>query len=169
MMNLSDMTSGTFQISEKELVGREDLIQPMLIRDGDTLSLDLIYELLANEISYQGIPTEIGYGTLKTGGMFNRDTEEIIVLTNEEHPRDYLKHLIRFRMRGNRVAEIKVYAYGISRMFEKRERMEACPSMLNRLSGAQRQVEMKAEEEEGYYMTLTMCIQAVYNQIIIPD
>ena len=36
-----------FQVSEKNLVGREDLIQPMMIRDGDTLNLELIYELLA--------------------------------------------------------------------------------------------------------------------------
>lgn len=158
-----------FQVSEKNLVGREDLIQPMMIRDGDTLSLEMIYELLADEVGYQGIPTCVEYGTLRTGGIFSHDTEKIIVLTNLDHPHDYLRHLIRFRMTGHRLAEIKVYSHGFSRMYEKRGRMEASPSLLNRITGAQRQVEMKAQEEESYYTALAMCIQDVYDRIIIPD
>ena len=161
-------TSG-FQIAEKELAGREDLIQPMLVRDGDTLSLELICELLEDEIRYQGIPTVVEYGTLRTGGLFNHDTERIIVLNNIDHPRDYLRHLIRFRMTGNRLAEIKVYSFGFSRMYEKREKMGSCPSLLDRVTGALRQVEMKAQEEESYYSALAMCIQDVYDRIIIPD
>ena len=144
-------TSG-FQIAEKELAGREDLIQPMLVRDGDTLSLELICELLEDEIRYQGIPTVVEYGTLRTGGLFNHDTERIIVLTNMDHPHDYLAR-----------------RQTISRMYEKREKMGSCPSLLDRVTGALRQVEMKAQEEESYYSALAMCIQDVYDRIIIPD
>jgi len=174
MSILSNMIPSTgastgLQIAEKDLVGREDLIQPMMIRDAEYISLELIYDLLKDEVADQGIPTSVEYGTLKTGGMFNRETEAIIVVTNVNHPHDYLRHLIRLRMMGNRMAELKVYSHGLSKMYQKRGQMEASNSILNRITGAQRQVEIKAAEEESYYAALTFCVEDVLDKIIIPD
>ncbi len=167
--NVVPGNNSVIQISEKDLAGREDLIERQIVRDAEELSICLIHDLLADEIEYAGIPTRVEYGTLKTGGLFNRDTEAVVFLTNAEHPHDYLRHLIRIRMTGTNVVEIKVYAYGISAMYAKRERMMNNPSILHQITGALKQVEIKAQEEEAYYSTLAMCIQQVYDKILIPD
>ena len=56
--------------------------------NGDGVNLVVLQERLQDECDSNGIPVAFRSDTLKTGGLFNKQVEEVLVLYNPQHATD---------------------------------------------------------------------------------
>ena len=145
--------------TEKDLVEEYRFINRLRFRDGSGVNLVKLQELLQDECDSNGIPVAFRSDVLKTGGIFNKQTEEVLVLYNTQHPSDYLQFLIRVTHQG-KYAFLDVFKVGSSKNFRNYNKAaggSVGQGILNKLTGAN----AKLQEEENFYTILTDCFESV--------
>lgn len=158
------MSGKRITIYEKNLVGREEGIGPYIFSDADVLDISLVHFVISEEINRQNLPVSIEIGQLQCGGFLSRGYEDILIIVNNEHPRDYFRHVIRLYKTGS-MAEIHVYAQGVSKTYNLQNKMNARNSLLDQLTGSMKQVEIKASIEGTYYNSLLVCIDLALKRL----
>ena len=123
--------------------------------DGNKLTLDLVQRLFQAKADENGIPVAFYHDTLSTGGLFNRQSEDVLVLYNPEHEKDYIHFLIRITRQGN-YAFLDVFKVGGSKNFSMSNKAgnSMAVSLLNLATG----LKNKLESEENYYDILSDCM-----------
>lgn len=127
--------------------------------DGNGINLVSLQERLQDECDSNGIPVAFRSDVLKTGSIFNKQTEEVLVLYNTQHPSDYLQFLIRVTHQG-KYAFLDVFKYGSSKNFRNYNKAASGSvgrGILNKLTGA----DAKLQEEENFYTILTDCFENI--------
>ncbi len=145
--------------TEKDLVEDFRFIDRLRFRDGSNVNLVNLQEALQDECDSNGIPVAFRSDTLKTGGLFNKQTEEVLVLYNTQHPSDYYQFLIRVTHQG-KYAFLDVFKVGSSKNFRNYSKAQGGAvgrGLLNALTGAN----AKLQEEENFYTILTDCFESV--------
>lgn len=150
--------------TEKDLVEDYRFINRLRFRDGSGVNLVSLQEALQDECDANGIPVAFRSDILKTGGLLNKQTEEVLVLYNTEHPKDYLQFMIRVTHQG-RYAFLDVFKVGGSKNFARNYRATGglgtgaavVQGAFNLLSGHKQ----KLQEEENFYTILTDCFESV--------
>ena len=127
--------------------------------DGENVNLVNIRSAIQEEADQAGIPVAFREDILKTGGLFNRQQEEILIMFNPEHPTDYLRFAIRVWHQG-RYGFMGVYNLGGSKNFANAN-AAASGSTLKKLTGLFGGREQKLKIEQNYYDILHDCLNNV--------
>lgn len=127
--------------------------------DGNGVNLVNLQERLQDECDSNGIPVAMRSDVLKTGGLFNKQTEEVLVLYNTQHPTDYLQFLIRITHQG-KYAFMDVYKVGSSKNY-RNTNVAAGGSTFRKLANAISGTNAKLQEEENFYTILSDCFENV--------
>lgn len=127
--------------------------------DGNGVNLAVLQEKLQDECDANGIPVSFRNDTLKTGSLFSKQVEDVIVLYNTDHPSDYLQFLIRITHQG-KYAFMDVFKVGSSKNFRNDNKAtggSTTQKIFNSLTGHGQ----KLQEEENFYTILTDCLENV--------
>lgn len=127
--------------------------------DGNGVNLAVLQEKLQDECDANGIPVSFRNDTLKTGSLFSKQVEDVIVLYNTDHPSDYLQFLIRITHQG-KYAFMDVFKVGSSKNFRNYNKAaggSTTQKIFNSLTGQGQ----KLQEEENFYTILTDCLENV--------
>lgn len=132
--------------------------------NGEGVNLVVLQERLQDECDSNGIPVAFRSDTLKTGGLFSKQAEEILILYNPEHSADYLQFLIRITHQG-KYAFMDVFKVGGSKNFARENNAHdsngggfaVAQGIFNKLSGHSQ----KLQEEENFYTILSDCLQNI--------
>lgn len=130
--------------------------------DGNNVNLITIREAIQNQADENGISVSFNEETLKVGGLFSREREDILIMYNPEHPTDYLQFAIRVKHQG-KYAFMQVYNLGGSKNFknENNANFDSARglgrSLINTIGGHKG----KLEAEENYYTILRDCLENV--------
>ena len=84
--------------------------------DGANVNLRTVREAIEREAEENGIPVAFREDQLKTGGIFNRQVEDVLTMYNPEHEYDYLRFVIRIQHMG-KYAFMHVYNMGGSKNY----------------------------------------------------
>lgn len=145
--------------SERDLVEDYRFINRLRFRDGSSVNLVNLQQALQEECDGNGIPVAFRSDILKTGGLFNKQSEEVLVLYNTQHPNDYLQFLIRVTHQG-KYAFLDVFKVGSSKNFRNYNKAAGgsiARGLLNAITGSN----AKLQEEENFYTILTDCFESV--------
>ncbi len=86
---------------------------------------DVTFDVIKRKFSYfadeYDISIAIGYGEIRTGGMFSSDSVECLIVASSEHQYDYFKYCVTLKFQG-RVPFVTVYQFGRSPQTEKEGR-----------------------------------------------
>lgn len=85
--------------------------------DGSNVNLRTVREAIQREAEENGIPVAFREAELKTGGIFNRQIEDVLTMYNPEHENDYLRFVIRIQHMG-KYAFMHVYNMGGSKNYD---------------------------------------------------
>lgn len=107
-------------IKEKEL---RDFRPDYQYENGREITLDLVREKLETAMQNAGAPIAFERDQIKTGGMFNSNTVECLVMYHPEHAKDYFNFCIFIVYEGND-AVVCVREYGQSKQMDKAYRSE---------------------------------------------
>lgn len=139
--------------SEKDL--STEWIPQVRFPNGNNVNLMTVREAIQNEADENGIPVAFREDTLKVGGLFSKQLEDVLVMYNPEHEYDYLKFVIRVQHMG-KYAFMHVYNMGGSKNF-RNSNMAAAGGAIgtitkigNFIGGAN----AKLQAEENYYTIL---------------
>ena len=132
--------------TEKDLTS--EWIPQVRVTNGDNVNLVAIREAIQNGADEIGIPVAFREEQIKVGGFLNRELEDILVMYNPEHARDYRNFVIRIQHRGN-YAFVYVYNMGGSKNYMNSQTMKK-GGLLRKALG----VDKKMLEEEQYYQML---------------
>lgn len=127
--------------------------------DGNGVNLVNLQERLQDECDSNGIPVAFRSDVLKTGGLFNKQTEEVLVLYNTQHPNDYLQFLIRITHQG-KYAFLDVYKVGSSKNYRNLN-AAASGSTLRKIGNIFSGTNDKVQEEENFYTILSDCFENI--------
>ena len=127
--------------------------------DGNGIKLADVQARLRDECDSNGIPVDFRTDVLKTGGMFNKQSEDILVLYNTEHPTDYLQFLIRITYQG-KYAFMDVFKVGSSKNY-RNSNVAASGSTIRKLANVISGTSSKLQEEENFYTILTDCFENI--------
>ena len=127
--------------------------------DGNGVNLVNLQDRLQDECDANGIPVAFRSDILKTGGMFNKQSEEVLVLYNTDHPTDYLQFLIRITHQG-RYAFMDVFKVGSSKNY-KNSNIANGGSTTRKIFNLVAGTASKLQEEENFYTILTDCFQNI--------
>ncbi len=128
--------------------------------DGGDVNLSALQNLIQEEADSNGIPVAFRNDVLKTGGMFSKQTEDILILYNPDHAADYLRFLIRITHQG-KYAFMDVFKVGGSKNFGRDNKAagSTAQKVFNKISGHSQ----KLQEEENYYTILSDCLANIIN------
>ncbi len=93
-------------------------------QNGDDINLQTIQVALKDTAQKYGIPVSFSSDKVKSGGLFNSEVEDCLVLYHPEHPSDYFRFAIRVKRQGV-MAFVTVNDYGNSSQMAKYARSEA--------------------------------------------
>lgn len=141
--------------TSKDLDERFRFVQRVRFPNGEGVNLMNVKEMLQEECDSNGIPAAFRDGTLKTGSIFSKQEEDVLVLYNPEHAVDYLNFLIRITHQG-KYAFMDVFKVGSSTNYlhDNQASDSAVFGFINKLSGHSQ----KLQEEENYYTILSDCL-----------
>ena len=145
--------------NQNDLDERYRFIPHVRFTNGSGLNLAMLQDALQAECDANGIPVAFRPDVLKTGGFFNKQTEDIVILYNPEHPNDYLQFLLRMTYQG-RYAFLDVFKVGNSTNYAH-DNAAANGSAVRKIFNAFSGHNAKLEEEENYYLILKDCMEAV--------
>ncbi len=91
--------------------------------DGASITLDRIKQALLDESNEKGIPIAFYEDQVKSGGLFNKQIEDCLVMYHPEHRYDYFLFCIRVHHEGS-LAYIAVNDFGSSKQMDKFTRAE---------------------------------------------
>lgn len=93
-------------------------------QNGDGITLQSIQEALKDTAQKYGIAVAFTSDQIKSGGLFNSEVEDCLVLYHPEHPSDYFRFAIRVKRQGV-MAFVTVNDFGNSAQMNKHLRSEA--------------------------------------------
>ncbi|MBQ6718418.1 MAG: hypothetical protein IJN22_05925 [Clostridia bacterium] len=70
-----------------------------------------------------GLPINITYDQVKSGGFFNSSVEDCLIITNTLHPNDYFKYCITIRKQG-KIATVTMTYWGTSSLTAQKNKQE---------------------------------------------
>ncbi len=141
---------------EKDLDDMFRFINRVRFSNGEDVNLQVVQNLLQEECNANGIPVAFRNDTLKTGGLFSKQVEDVIVLYNPDHIKDYLHFLLRVTHQGN-YAFLDVFKVGGSTNYKHDNSASGGRRILNALTGHNQ----KLQQEENYYTILKDCLENV--------
>ena len=100
--------------SEKMLT--HEWIPQVRFPNGDNVNLMTVRDAIQNEADANGIPVAFREDQLKSGGLLNKQVEDVLIMYNPEHATDYLQFLIRVQHMG-KYAFMHVYNMGGSKNY----------------------------------------------------
>ena len=118
-----------------------------------TINLMALKNYIQNKADSYGLPVKFVDGTLKTGGLLNKQTEPVLSLYNYQHP-EYLGFMLRVTYHGT-YAFLDVYKVGGSKNYKHENSQSSGRMLLNMMSGHKQ----KLQEEENYYSILYSIFQ----------
>ena len=123
--------------------------------DGNNVNLMTVREAIQNEADENGIPVAFRGDTLKSGGLFNKQVEDILVMYNPEHANDYLQFVIRVQHMG-KYAFMHVYNMGGSKNYKNANNAAAggATGTIAAIGGLLGGGKAKLQAEEQYYTIL---------------
>ncbi len=127
--------------------------------NGNDVNLRTISEAIQNQADENGIPVAFREETLKVGGLFSKEREDILIMYNPEHATDYLRFALRVKHQG-KYAFMQVYNLGGSKNFAN-DNKAAAGSTIKKLSNLVGGHKAKLEAEENYYTILRDCLENV--------
>lgn len=123
--------------------------------NGDNVNLMTVREAIQNEADENGIPVAFREDQLKSGGLFNKQVEDILVMYNPEHPNDYLQFVIRVQHMG-KYAFMHVFNMGGSKNY-RQSNTAAAGGFMGAVAGISSLIgggKAKLQAEEQYYTIL---------------
>ena len=70
-----------------------------------------------------GLPINITYDQVKSGGFFNSSVEDCLIITNTLHPNDYFKYCITIR-KQRKIATVTMTYWGTSSLTAQKNKQE---------------------------------------------
>ena len=139
--------------SEKDLT--TEWIPQVRFPDGNNVNLMTLREAIQNEADANGIPVAFKEDQLKSGGLFNKQIEDVLVMYNPEHANDYLRFVIRVQHMG-KYAFMHVYNMGGSKNYRNSNIAAAggARGTLTKIGGFFGGANAKLQAEEQYYTIL---------------
>ena len=130
--------------------------------NGNNVNLVAVREAIQNQADENGIPVAFNEDTLKVGGLFSKEREDILIMYNPEHPTDYLRFAIRVKHQG-KYAFMQVYNLGGSKNFknDNNANFDTVGGIGRTLINAVGGHKAKLEAEENYYTILRDCLENV--------
>lgn len=124
--------------------------------DGNNVNLMTVREAIQNEADENGIPVAFREETLKSGSLFNKQVEDILVMYNPEHANDYLQFVIRVQHMG-KYAFMHVYNMGGSKNYKNVNTAASggARGAIAAIGGLFGGGKAKLQVEEQYYTILT--------------
>ena len=133
--------------------------------NGDNVNLAVVRDAIQEQADENGIPVAFGEDQVKVSGLFNWQMEDVLLMYNPEHPRDYLRFVIRVKHQG-KYAFMQVYNMGGSKNFRDISKAEEYDAKDDWVGGLGRKlmnsvtgVNSKVQEEENYYTILRDCLE----------
>lgn len=120
--------------------------------DGNNVNLRTVREAIQNEAEENGILVAFSEDTLKSGGFFKKQVEDVLIMYNPEHAGDYLRFLIRVQHMG-KYAFMHVYNMGGSKNYRDYNQA-ASGSTFKKITGVLSGRNAKIQAEEQYYTIL---------------
>lgn len=119
---MSQQTKGkdTIMIKEKEL---RDFRPDFQYKNGREITLNLVREKLEIAMNNASAPVAFEKDQIKTGGIFNSNSVDCLVMYHPEHTKDYFKFCIYIIYDGND-AVVCTREYGQSKQMDKAYRSE---------------------------------------------
>lgn len=121
--------------------------------NGNNVNLMTVREAIQDEADANGIPVAFREDTLKSGGLLNKQVEDVLVMYNPDHANDYLTFVIRVQHMG-KYAFMHVYNMGGSKNFRDNHQA-AAGSTLKQITGLLGGRNAKLQAEEQYYTILS--------------
>jgi len=122
--------------------------------------LEAITPILKETLIDYKLPCTLEMAELKAGGLFNATKIPCIVVTNREHPYDYLKLLITVVKQGS-VALVEVYETGTSKELKKLQ-IEEQKRRAGKLIIMNKHNAHALKEEQGYYALVVRALSEAY-------
>ena len=145
--------------SSKDLNEQSRFIQRIRFADAQGVNLLNFQDVLQEECDANGIPVAFHSDILKTGSLLNKQAEDILIIYNPEHPKDYFNFLVRITYQG-KYAFLDVFTVGQSKNYSHaRPGSNLATSMTKKLINAASGHKEKLQQEEDYYTILSDCIQ----------
>lgn len=129
--------------------------------NGDNINLVTIRGAIQEEANKCGIPVAFSEDLLKVGGLFSSEKESVLIMFNPQHPKDYLRFLIRVQHQGS-YAFMQVFNLGGSKNF-KDANVAASGSTLKKITNAIGGHSQKLQQEENYYTILHDCVENIFS------
>lgn len=143
-------------------------------KDGKDITLQAVQNAIKDYAQGIGIPVAFYPDQVKSGGMFNKTTEECIVLYHPDHQNDYFKICIRVNHQGT-YAFVSAMDFGKSKQLKKADQVEAyresrrgqsmsykVGSLIGQGITSIGRSKSKLEEEQNYYA----CIIDIFDEIV---
>lgn len=92
--------------------------------DNGPITLEVIKRVFeeTNNDNY-GLPINITYDQVKSGGFFNSSVEDCLIITNTLHPNDYFKYCITIKKQG-KIATVTMTYWGTSSLTAQKNKQE---------------------------------------------
>lgn len=136
-----------------------DWTTPVRFPNGQNVTLKTAMDALQEQADEAGIPLAFREDTLKTGSLFSKQVEDILIMYNPEHVTDYLRFAIRIQHMG-KYAFMHVFNLGGSKNFGHDNAANA-GSSLRKVANLIGGHNAKLQAEEQYYAILKDCIDNV--------
>lgn len=133
---------------------------------GENVTFQVLIDNIKEEAQKYAVPVEFYNDQVKSGGIFNREIEECIVVYHPEHKTDYYNFCIRIKRVGS-IVQIQTDVFGSSvqmdkfaraeKAFEDRQGKSVSYKIGSMVGSGLRNMgknKQKLEEEELYYDTL---------------
>ncbi len=133
---------------------------------GENVTFQVLIDNIKEEAQKYAVPVEFYNDQVKSGGIFNREIEECIVVYHPEHKKDYYNFCVRIKRVGS-IVQIQTDVFGSSvqmdkfaraeKAFEDRQGKSVSYKIGSMVGSGLRNMgknKQKLEEEELYYDTL---------------
>ena len=130
--------------------------------NGNNITLDAVADAIQEECDANGIPVAFQEAEVKTGGMFSKTKERVLLMYNPNHANDYLRFIVRLQYQG-RYAFLHVYNMGGSKNYRDDNQANAGGTfgLIKKIGNAVGGHNAKLQQEENYYMILQDCLSNV--------
>ena len=132
------------------------------IKGGAGITYEDIQSWIKTKADEYGIPVAFQRDTIRSGGLFNKKEEPCLVLFHPQHPTDYFRRCITFRVQGI-FAYVEINYYGSSVLTGQqrtREERRNSDSVATNILGLLTRVDNAAYDSEyDYYDALNSVIE----------
>jgi len=119
-------------------------------------SLNQIGAIIQEKSDARGLPLGTAMDRIKSGGLFNRNIVDCLVIYNKHHPHEYFRIIITLKKQGNtNFVEFFYYGYSKNEVNETKveeRRSSLSGKLLNAIT--EKKHTAKYDEEKFYYSSL---------------